>query len=193
MHLRYLTLNDIDNTYNQRSQNTKIFTGGAMSLAKVRGRDGRLDTIGHAHTKSTKTHSARIEDYVELIYELISEKGYARAVDISSYLHVGAPTVTKMLQRLDDSGLLVYEKSRGIALTDKGKVLARSIVQKHHTIARFLSLIGVDEETAQQDTEGIEHYMNPKTKDQIDLFVRYIEANPDWFKPYKAHMKRSES
>ncbi|MEK0326884.1 MAG: iron dependent repressor, metal binding and dimerization domain protein, partial [Nitrosopumilus sp.] len=114
------------------------------------------------------------------------------AVDISSYLHVGAPTVTSMLQRLDDSGLIVYEKHRGVVLTDNGKVLARSIVQKHDTIARFLSLIGVDEETAQRDTEGIEHYMNQKTKDQIDLFVRYIEANPSWFKPYKAHMRRSK-
>ncbi len=163
-----------------------------MILTRVGGREGRLDTLGHAHTKSAKVVSSRIEDYIELIYELIAEKGYARAVDISSYLHVGAPTVTKMLQRLDESGLLVYEKNRGIVLTDRGRVLARSIVQKHHTIARFLSLIGVDEETAQSDTEGIEHYMDPKTKDQIDLFVRYIEANPTWFKPYKAHMKRSE-
>jgi Mn-dependent DtxR family transcriptional regulator len=162
-----------------------------MGLAKVRGSPGRLDTLGHAHSKDTKVDSSRIEDYLELIYELIAEKGYARAVDISSYLHVGAPTVTSMLQRLDDSGLLVYEKHRGVVLTDNGKVLARSIVQKHDIIARFLSLIGVDEETAQTDTEGIEHHMNQKTKDQIDLFVRYIEANPAWFKPYKAHMKRS--
>ena len=55
-----------------------------------------------------------MEDYLEVIYELVEEKGYATTVDISTYLNVSSPSVTKMVQRLDESGYLNYEKYRGI-------------------------------------------------------------------------------
>ncbi|HZA71246.1 MAG TPA: winged helix-turn-helix transcriptional regulator [Nitrososphaeraceae archaeon] len=65
-----------------------------------------------------------MEDYLEVIYELIKQKGYATMVDISNYLDVSSPSVTKMMQRLDESGYLDYEKYRGIRLTDDGIKIA---------------------------------------------------------------------
>jgi Mn-dependent DtxR family transcriptional regulator len=47
-----------------------------------------------------------MEDYLEVIYELIKQKGYASTVDISNYLKVRSPSVTKMILRLDESGHL---------------------------------------------------------------------------------------
>ena len=64
----------------------------------------------------------RTEDYLEVIYELIKQKGYATTVDISNYLNVSSPSVTKMIKRLDESGYLNYEKYRGIRLTDDVKL-----------------------------------------------------------------------
>ena len=61
-----------------------------------------------------------MEDYLEVIYELVEQKGYATTVDISTYLNVSSPSVTKMTQRLDETGYLKYEKYRGIRLTDEG-------------------------------------------------------------------------
>lgn len=55
-----------------------------------------------------------MEDYLKVIYELIKQKGYASTVDISNYLDVRSPSVTKMIQRLDESGYFNYEKYRGI-------------------------------------------------------------------------------
>ncbi|MDY6958561.1 MAG: hypothetical protein SVK08_05340, partial [Halobacteriota archaeon] len=52
-----------------------------------------------------------------VIYELIEEKGYARTVDISSRLNVQPPSVTEMIQRMDEGGYLIYEKYRGLKLT----------------------------------------------------------------------------
>jgi len=61
----------------------------------------------------------RVEDYLEVIYGLIQTKGYARAVDIAEQLGVKSPSVTAMVQKLDDMGLVVYERYRGLTLTER--------------------------------------------------------------------------
>jgi len=61
----------------------------------------------------------RVEDYLEVIYGLIQTKGYARAVDIAEQLGVKTPSVTAMVQKLDDMGLVVYERYRGLTLTER--------------------------------------------------------------------------
>lgn len=64
-----------------------------------------------------------MEDYIEQIYMLIEEKGYARVSDIAEALAVHPSSVTKMVQKLDKDEYLIYEKYRGLILTPKGKKL----------------------------------------------------------------------
>lgn len=66
-----------------------------------------------------------MEDYIEQIYNLIEEKGYARVSDIAEGLSVHPSSVTKMVQKLDRDEYLVYEKYRGLVLTPKGKKLVK--------------------------------------------------------------------
>ena len=87
----------------------------------------RLDSIKAAH-KSEKPDSTRMEDYLEVISELVDMKGYATTLDISRYMNVSAPSVTKMLKRLDENEYLEYEKYHGINLTKKGTQLALSLI-----------------------------------------------------------------
>ena len=124
------------------------------------------------------------EDYLEVIHTLIKEKGYAMNVDIASHLHVRASAVTAMMRRLDEDGYVVYEKYRGITLTPEGKKVAKSVVNRHSIINRFLRMLGVDEETAQKDTEAIEHNVDPKTLHRIDTLLKFAEENPEWVKKY---------
>jgi len=119
-----------------------------------------------------------MEDYLEVIYELIQQKGYATTGDISTYLNVSSPSVTKMMQRLRDTDYLVYERYKGISLTDKGMDVAQGIRHRHGTLADFLIMLGVDEESAHRDAEGIEHYLEPKTLERLERFVRIIRNNP---------------
>jgi DtxR family transcriptional regulator, manganese transport regulator len=137
----------------------------------------RLESIKEAH-KSTKADYSRIEDYLEVISELVELKGYANTIDISRYLNVSAPSVTKMLQRLDENGYLEYEKYRGINLTAKGNAVADTIRQKHGILLEFFKLLGINHEVANQDAEGIEHHLNPQTIRQLRKFIRYLKANP---------------
>ena len=137
----------------------------------------RLESIKAAH-KSEKPDSTRIEDYLEVISELVDMKGYATTLDISRYMNVSAPSVTKMLKRLDENGYLEYEKYHGINLTRKGSQLAATIRQKHSIILEFFEILGIGKEIANQDAEGIEHHLNPKTIRQLRKFVSFLYSNP---------------
>jgi len=119
-----------------------------------------------------------MEDYLEVISELVELKGYATTLDISRYLNVSAPSVTKMLQRLDDGGYLEYEKYRGINLTQKGNQIADTIRQKHGILLEFFEILGIGSDTANRDAEGVEHHLNPKTIKQLRKFITFLKSNP---------------
>jgi Mn-dependent DtxR family transcriptional regulator len=147
--------------------------------------ENRLKSIRNAHTKKVgvqeqQLHTDRMEDYLEVIYELIRQKGYATAVDISESLNVSSPSVTKMLQRLDENKYLRYEKYRGINLTHEGIVVAENIHQKHGLLAEFLKMIGVDENIANIDAEGIEHHIHPETLKKLEVFVNNVKNSKEF-------------
>ncbi|MEE9565700.1 MAG: iron dependent repressor, metal binding and dimerization domain protein [Nitrosopumilaceae archaeon] len=138
----------------------------------------RLESIKAAHETTRTGSSSRMEDYLEVISELVELKGYATTLDISRYMNVSAPSVTKMLQRLDESRYLEYEKYHGINLTAKGNQIADGIRQKHGILLEFFEILGIGHETANQDVEGIEHYLNPKTIRQLRKFITFLKSNP---------------
>ena len=139
----------------------------------------RLDSIKAAHeSEKSISISDRVEDYLEVISELVDMKGYAATLDISRYMNVSAPSVTKMLKKLDAEGFLEYEKYYGINLTEEGQRVADMIKQKHGILLEFFEILGIGKEIANQDAEGIEHHLNPKTIRQIRKFVTFFKANP---------------
>ena len=101
-----------------------------------------------------------MEDYLEEIYLLIESKGYARVSDIAEAMSVNPSSVTKMVQRLDKEGYLVYEKYKPLILTIKGSNMGKRLVDLHELLERFLRIIGVNEENIYKDVEGIEHHMS---------------------------------
>ena len=119
-----------------------------------------------------------MEDYLEVISELVEMKGYATTLDISRYMNVSAPSVTKMLKKLDERGYLEYEKYHGINLTKKGNQIANTVKQKHSILLEFFEILGIGRETANQDAEGIEHHLNPKTIRQLRKFITFLKSNP---------------
>ena len=145
----------------------------------------RLESIKAAHKSEKGEYSARMEDYLEIISELVELKGYATTLDISRYMNVSAPSVTKMLQRLDENGFLEYEKYHGINLTEKGTHIAESIRQKHGILLEFFEILGIGDETANQDIEGIEHHLNVKTIRQLRKFITFLKSNPKILENFK--------
>jgi Mn-dependent DtxR family transcriptional regulator len=140
------------------------------------GGGSRLEFIRDAHNAQKIGRTTRMEDYLEVIYELITQKGYATTVDISDYLNVSSPSVTKMLQRLNESGHVNYERYRGISLTESGVAVAKNMHERHGILANFLKMIGVDEDTANRDAEGIEHHLHPETLKKLEEFIRLVKS-----------------
>ena len=140
-------------------------------------KDNRLSAIRDANSVKKQDRTDRMEDYLEVIYELVQQKGYATTVDISSYLNVSSPSVTKMMQKLDETGYLIYEKYRGIKLTNEGIRIARNIRNRHGLLAEFFMIIGVDEETANNDAEGIEHHLHPETMKKLEEFINELKKH----------------
>ncbi|MFA9476304.1 MAG: manganese-binding transcriptional regulator MntR [Filomicrobium sp.] len=111
------------------------------------------------------------EDYVELIAQLIEKTGEARVVDLADWLGVTNATVNNTIQRLQRDGLVTSKPYRSIFLTDKGRELAEASRRRHEIVRDFLLALGVDSETAETDSEGIEHHVSDVTLQAFRQFL----------------------
>ncbi|KFB09278.1 manganese-binding transcriptional regulator MntR [Nitratireductor basaltis] len=138
-------------------------------------REAVPDADAHAEAFQ-KTRDARrtelVEDYVELIADIIEAEGEARQVEIARRLGVAQPTVAKMLKRLAEDGFITQKPYRGVFLTDAGWKLARECRERHDIVEAFLRALGVSAETARNDAEGMEHYVSDETLRAFARFVR---------------------
>lgn len=133
--------------------------------------------------------TARVEDYLEAIYHQIHDKGYTSTVDLSNKLQVKPATVSIMLRKLDRDGYLVHEPYRGMRLTERGEKVAESVVSRHRIISEFLSMIGIEEEVAQRDAEGIEHHVQPITVHRIERLVEFLRKDKKRLSAIKNHIE----
>jgi len=112
------------------------------------------------------------EDYLEMILRLNEEKGYARSVDIATGLGVSKPSVSVAMKQLREGNYIVMDKDNYITLTDTGMEIAQRIYERHKVLTRMLTMIGVDEKTAEDDACKVEHDISVQTftalKDQLE-------------------------
>ena len=111
------------------------------------------------------------EDYVEMIAQLIQEKGEARPVDIAAAFGVSQAAVTSMIMRLSKEGLVSTEPYRSVFLTRAGSWLATACVRRHHLVVDFIQCLGVSREIAEKDAEGIEHHLSKESLHCLEVFV----------------------
>ena len=83
-----------------------------------------------------------------------------------------------MIGKLASKGYLVHEPYRGMKLTEMGEKVARSVIRRHEIISEFLTMMGVDGDVAYEDTEGIEHHLQPIAIYKIKTPVEYLRKNP---------------
>lgn len=123
-----------------------------------------------------------MEDYIELIFNLIQTKGYARVTDLAETLEVHPSSVTKMVQKLDRDEYVHYEKYRGFVLTDKGTKVGKRLLFRHELLEEFLEIIGVETDRIYDDVEGIEHHLSWNAIDRIADLVQYFNNDTERLK-----------
>jgi DtxR family transcriptional regulator, manganese transport regulator len=138
---------------------------------------GKLPAEGTQARRFGKTRSAQstalLEDYVELIADLLGSAGEARPTDIARRLGVSHATAVKTIARLKRAGLATARPYRGVFLTDKGKALADRVRVRHRLVVDVLSALGVPTEAAEADAEGIEHYVSETT---LKAFAQFLKS-----------------
>lgn len=120
----------------------------------------------------TAQSGALIEDYVELISDLIGSGGEARPTDIARRIGVTHPTAIKTIARLKREGLAIAKPYRGVFLTEAGETLAERVRARHRVVVDLLLAVGVPAEAAEQDAEGLEHHVSDATLAAFGRFLR---------------------
>ena len=113
------------------------------------------------HRRTRESHASETaEDYVEAVFEIISELGRCRVGDLAKRFDVSHVTVSRIVKRLVNQRLLDTAPYQPITLTSSGVALAKKMQKRHTIVYEFLLALGVDEQTAQIDSEGIEHHVS---------------------------------
>ncbi|WP_245615616.1 manganese-binding transcriptional regulator MntR [Afifella pfennigii] len=125
-----------------------------------------------AFERVRKAHQSEVaEDYVELIDDLITANGEARATDLAERFGVTHATVNRTIQRLIRDGLVTSEPYRSVFLTEQGRAMAAHSRKRHALVRDFLLAIGIHRDTAEQDAEGIEHHVSEETLTAFKAFL----------------------
>ncbi len=115
--------------------------------------------------------AALLEDYVELIDDLLAAHGEARATEVAKRLGVTHTTALKSIARLKREGLATARPYRGIFLTEAGHQLAERVRARHRLMVELLLAVGVSADAAETDAEGMEHHASEAT---LKAFARFL-------------------
>ncbi|QDU57252.1 manganese-binding transcriptional regulator MntR [Aeoliella mucimassa] len=140
-------------------------------MASKRNKSNEYRRTRHDHATETA------EDYVEAIAQIESDRGECRGADLARLFAVSHVTVTKTVARLKDEGLVDSQPYGPISLTARGRKLARESQERHELVLGFLLAIGVSEQAARVDAEGIEHHVSSETLDCFAEWIAKIEAS----------------
>jgi DtxR family manganese transport transcriptional regulator len=121
--------------------------------------------------RAAQSH-ALLEDYAELIADLLACDGEARPTDIARRLGVSHATAIKTIGRLKREGLATSLPYRGVFLTSAGEEMAQNMRARHRLVVAVLTAIGVPPEAAEQDAEGIEHHISAPTLAAFAAFLK---------------------
>ena len=116
------------------------------------------------------------ENYLETILMLQRKNGYVRSIDIANELSFSKPSVSVAMKNFKEKGYITIDKANGIALTPDGLKIAEDVFERHQVIASALMTIGVDEETAYEDSCKIEHFISDKSMEKIKLYLQKTQT-----------------
>jgi DtxR family Mn-dependent transcriptional regulator len=133
------------------------------------------------------TLSSSLEDYLEAIFHIESEKQAARVKDISRILKVNMSSVTGALRSLAEKKLINYSPYEVITLTKKGKKIAQDVILRHQSIRDFfVKVLHVEEKLADEGACRMEHEIPGEILKRLIKFVKYVETCPhvstEWLK-----------
>ncbi len=122
--------------------------------------------------------SSSVGDYLKAVWGLAGP-GVAAPKDLSSRLSVSSASVTEMLRRLQELGLVEYERYRGASLTEEGRAEALRLVRRHRLIEAFLlDQLGYSWEDVHEEAEKLEHAVSDRFTERLAELLGHPDHDP---------------
>ncbi|KMQ49807.1 Iron-dependent repressor IdeR/DtxR [Chitinispirillum alkaliphilum] len=122
--------------------------------------------------------TSTMEDYLEVILNIVTQNGVARSMEIAEKLNVKRPTVTVALRSLAEKGMVNYSPGSYVTLTETGKEIARHIEKRHNALKDFfINVLNVPETEADEVACKMEHGMGVEVCKKLNSFLRVLEKN----------------
>ncbi|MCD6460185.1 metal-dependent transcriptional regulator [bacterium] len=129
-----------------------------------------------------KSLTAVLEDYMEVIFNLIEDNYVARVKEIADRMNVKMPTVTSTLKKLSKMNLINYDPYSVVTLTPKGRKAAKQIIFKHETLMNFFhNILLVPKNTAYENACKFEHSVDNILLEKLELFTNFINEQNSLF------------
>lgn len=108
------------------------------------------------------------EDYLKAIYHLSPGGQPAQTSDIAHLLELSAPSVSGMIKRLSEQGLLEHVPYKGVQLTAEGRRVALRMVRRHRLIEAYLvAFLGYTWDTVHDEAERLEHAVSDELVERM--------------------------
>jgi len=136
--------------------------------------------------KAAQSLTAPVEDYLKAIFEIEAadvpghqESAAAGTNEIAQALGIAPASVTGMLRRLADQGLIVYERYRGVRLSDEGRRAALRTIRRHRIIEAYLTkALGYPWDRVHEEAERLEHAASDELIDRMASAIGEPTTDP---------------
>ena len=125
--------------------------------------------------------SAVMEDYLKAIYQIQAEEGTdrVRTSAIAEHLDVTPPTVTSMIEKLDDRGFIHREKYKGVALTQEGERVALEVIRHHRLLEAYLTEhLDYSWEEVHDEADRLEHHISEDFEERVAAALENPHVDP---------------
>ncbi len=120
-----------------------------------------------------------VEDYLKAIFQLTEAGGPATTTDLAGLLGIAAPSVSGMVKRLADQGLVVHEPYRGAVLSRTGRREALRVIRRHRLIESYLvSRLGYTWDTVHDEAERLEHAASDDLVERLSAALGHPAFDP---------------
>lgn len=121
----------------------------------------------------------KMREYLEVIYYLSARNERVIGARLAEWMHVTAPTVTNIVQRMEDQGYIVRDGRGDIRFTDEGFALAEAMVKRHRVLERFLvDVMGIPWHKIHEEAVRLEHNLSPLMEERIAGLVEQSTTCP---------------
>lgn len=138
--------------------------------------------------------SASLEDYLEIICNLLETSNSVKAVEVARKLNISRASVSEALTKLAEKELIVYESHKGITITKEGLKKAKQVIEKHNTITAFFeSTLGLNRQLAEENACKIEHVIDDEVFERLQKFQKYCTENNKIAEDFKKGYIKAEN